>query len=347
MIPRDYSPSFTTELVYDIYPNSSEIRTIIDVAYSAAEGEYHYILIYDGSFVFENDDNITIFVPLPSGSVKYLVIEVNDEELRPVNIRSNQVIVPLGTADGPQTLNVSYRALGTGHYRHYVPKDVFLERFRMEITIKNVGYDEFIPEDCLSPDEFRTSREYAYFRWDGDRAVLRKDISLDISTPDEIKTVQKEVPWNMLLWMGVMLTVLAGVSVAFYWHVLTRMGRRIRFHAVFLFVPHVTMFMLFGILMQYTSVHIAAGVSAGAMLGLMLLVLKKTIGIRKGLAIAYSIPALLLTFGTGLLLFPGRDHIIFVAMPLLAAAFIYLHFLDTHRMKRTIKRKIKRVSVKA
>jgi len=65
------------------------------VSYSEAEGEYHYVLIYSGDFVFENPENITVFIPLPSGSVDDLLIEVNEEEIRPITIKLNQVIIPL------------------------------------------------------------------------------------------------------------------------------------------------------------------------------------------------------------------------------------------------------------
>jgi len=220
----------------------------------------------------------------------------------------------------------------------------------MNVSIVNVGYEEFIPMDCLSPDEFHTSGTSAYFKWNRERAILRKDISLDISTPtvvETVETVRRETPWSQVIIVGIGLVILAGISILYHAHVSFRLGRRPGFKTVYLAVPYALAFFLFGITARYFGIEFAGVSSAVIAITLSFYIQRKVLGVGKSIVFTHSVPALLLSFSTLLLLFPGLDTILFVSLPLLAAAFIYLYFVDTHRRPRYVKRKTRRIALRA
>ncbi|MDP6156608.1 MAG: hypothetical protein QF682_10835 [Candidatus Thermoplasmatota archaeon] len=237
---QEYYPTQAQELFYGIYPNETVISTIIDVTYSKAEMEYLYILDYSAAFVFNNTENITVYIPLPAGSIEDLVILVNNEPIGHPTIKSNQVIVPLYAVDAPHTLNVAYLAQGTDLYAHYIPKNVFLDKFYVEIELKNVRYDKRIPDNCLTPDEFISSNPSSYFKWDKENTILKEDITLEISTPDEdkvqVKEEKKEIPWNKIFIIGSTLLVFCLIIALFYYHAFKQPAGRWKLNVSYLFI---------------------------------------------------------------------------------------------------------------
>ncbi|MEW6070165.1 MAG: hypothetical protein AB1485_06060, partial [Candidatus Thermoplasmatota archaeon] len=170
------NPQYTSARNGFVDLKAASINSTIDGGYIRIDGEYTpvYTLSYEATFKYACTSNATVYISLPNGAIKDLVVKLNDVIITEVAISGKGITMYL--SPGTNKIHLSYKALISNEYSHQVPTNKLVESFYARLEVRNIDWHGKPPPECLVPDAVSASDRNIIFIWNKENAILDKNI---------------------------------------------------------------------------------------------------------------------------------------------------------------------------
>ncbi len=317
-------------------PTSMSINTTLDVEYERFDGAIipFFDIRYHASFGFEPRASPTVtYIPLPQASIEGLEIELNNVMVDIPEISNNRVrlTLPNNTAN---EVEMRYTAKGNNDYLHTIPKNRFIRHLKVKLII-NLNDDDDITgnslfKGSLSPDTVTEDEGKIMIEWDKENAVLKKDIIVTLP--------EREDPLDSLgTFIVLLIFLMIGESIVLS-GMLRRLNRERQKETIpFFLVPFVLIALVVLLSLIYLDETYAALFSILLFIPLMYFILKRMIGIGKGLTETSVIVCVSFSILPVLVFLESDIRVIAVTVLLTALVSAGLLFIKKFKTRSSIK----------
>lgn len=279
---KTYSEAYQKELgkqEVPIEPVIIDISSKLNVDYVLIENDLIciYDLYYTSTFKYEEtNEPRLVSLPLPKGSLEELKVSLNGVPINRPNVNDNSIKIIL-ESNKSNIVSINYIAFGTEKYSHAIPKNKLLESFNMRLEIDGVdiNYQKDLPKSCLTPDNIKTTNEKTILEWNKKSTVLKKDILIELP--------KKTNPYTNYFYFLPCLIVLVIIFSLFYYESFQRLKLELKNEYFgFLITPILIFYLILGMALIYLQPIYAVPISILGFTGIIFIVQKKMLPIKKG-----------------------------------------------------------------
>lgn len=316
-------------------PTSMSINTTLDVEYKRLNGAIvpFFDIRYHATFGFEPRGSPTVtYIPLPQASIEGLEIELNNFVVDIPEISNNRVRLTL-PKNTTNIVEIRYMAKGNNDYRHTIPKNRFIRHLQVNLIINRNDDNDItgnsLFKGSLSPDTVVENGEKIVIEWDKENAVLKKDIIVTLP--------EMEDPLDSLgTFLVLLIFFMIGESIVLS-GMLRRLNRERQKETIpFFLVPFVMIALVVMLSLIYLDETYAALFSILLFTPLMYYILKRMIGIGKGLTETSVIVCVSFSILPVLVFLESDIRVIAVMVLLTALVSTGLLFIKKFKTRSTI-----------
>ncbi len=317
-------------------PTTLEIDVTLDAEYVRFEGQMvpFYDLEYHAIFGYELESHPSVVrLPLPDDTVESLLVKVNGSVITLPEIVNDQVVIHF-PANTRNEVEVSFEARGSGDYVHMLPPGRFIRKLDVQLTIEGVsdaGWDELLSGSLL-PDSRDRDGDRVELGWSKQNAVLKRDI--EVTLP-----VEEDPMEHLGLFYFLLALVVFGEILFLYWAARRlNLGWRSEYIA-FLMAPFMAVSLMVTLSLLYLGPIFATASSMVLLTAMVFLVLKRFIGVKKGLLEMGAAMGMTFSILPAGMFLTSHIRVLTVSLLLLGLVVIFPLFLGRHRRK-VLKKKV-------